>query len=87
MSLNHLFYDGWEWSHMATFIRFDPLADEVHHFLAAQHIPTHTDTHKQAMMDQWYKYFHTEISASMWDFIMQVDPCFLGIWAFSYCQQ
>lgn len=39
MSLTHLFYDGWERSHMATFIGLDPLADEVHHFLTAQHVP------------------------------------------------
>lgn len=40
-ALAHLFHYGWEESDIAALVRFDPLADEVHHLLTAQHIPAH----------------------------------------------
>lgn len=40
--VSHLFRYGWDWSDTTALIGFDPLTDEVHHLLTAQHIPAHS---------------------------------------------
>lgn len=44
----HLLHYGGERSNVAALVRLDPLTDEVHHFLAAQHIPTQSTYRNRA---------------------------------------
>lgn len=43
----HLFHNRGKCSGFAILVWFDPLADEVHHLLTAQHIPANTQKHKR----------------------------------------
>lgn len=51
--VSHLFRYGGDWADTTALIGFDPLTDEVHHLLTAQHIPAHsTDRQSQQVDDE-----------------------------------
>lgn len=52
----YLFHDGGEGSDFAIMVWFDPLTDEIHHLLTAQHIPRKTFT-KTAHKDVCHNLF------------------------------
>lgn len=43
----HLFHNQGKCSGFAILVWFDPLTNEVHHLLTAQHIPANTQKHKR----------------------------------------
>lgn len=43
----HLFHNQGKCSGFAILVWFDPLTNEVHHLLTAQHIPANTPKHKR----------------------------------------